>query len=127
MQNLTVMYYMSEMGGVPTEKFIKKLKVEDRTKVKEVIAKVQTNGKDYLEHCSKSMEHSPGLFELRISGNRIKLRLFYYYSEESSILITHGIIKRKGPVPETEKRKAEGYYAEWCSNKISKTPDISSQ
>lgn len=115
MEKLTAMYYMSKNGNVPMDDFLEKLNLENREKVVAEVDKIHNCGIDYLKSHSKPLKNAGGLFEFRIRGIHLAIRLLYYYGKNNNIIVTHGIIKRTGQTPEKEKRVAKRYYNDWCA------------
>ena len=53
------------------------------------------------------------IYELRIPIEQHQHRLFYFFHGRAIIVVTSGILKNEGKVPESEIRRARKYRADW--------------
>lgn len=106
-----VNYYANPQGDKPIETFIGNLDVKTRTKVFGHLELLETYGNQLGMPFSRHL--TDGIFELRIAQNRIAVRIFYFFSSNAEIILTHGFKKKSQKTPRREIEKAIRLRKDW--------------
>ena len=88
----TINYYADTQGNKPVETFIDNLDAKTKTKVFGHLELLGTYGNQLGMPFSKHL--MDGIFELRITQKGMAIRIFYFFSGNAEIILTHGL-KRK--------------------------------
>ena len=105
-----VVFYRSSRGECFAEDFLESFPAKVRGKILRWIEALETHGpnlpRPYADVvCGK-------IRELRIAFGSNQYRLLYFFAGKH-IVITHGFIKKTGPVPVQELERAERLMQEW--------------
>ena len=103
----TIIYYTTATGNSPAEEFLTELEKDDLNvfvKTLRYLKLLEDNGNDLRAPFSKAVRD--GLFELRVNTQRHNVRLFYFFHENNTIIITGGFYKTTQKIPEHEIEKA---------------------
>jgi len=103
----TIRYLLLSSEDIPAKTFIESLDVRLRCKVFVKLNLLSEFGYELREpHCKYLVD---GIYELRIRDHILSIRLFYFYLENQSIIITHGFIKKTTKTPQDQIKKAQHY------------------
>ncbi len=99
-QQKRVVLYRERSGRVPVVEWIENLPTQHRRKCRVVIQRLQDKGSQIRFPHAQHLRN--GIFELRTRFGKVRYRLFYFWHGDTGAVITHGIIKKTGAVPDRE-------------------------
>lgn len=107
-----VLFYRSPRGECFAEAFLNKLPQKVRGKILRWIEALETHGPNLPRPYADVVRGK--IRELRIAFGSNQYRLLYFFAGKQMI-ITHGFLKKTGPVPVQELERAERLMHEWES------------
>ena len=107
-----VLFYRSPRGECFAEEFLNELPTKVRGKVLRWIEALETHG-PHLPRPYADLVRGK-IRELRIVFGGQQYRLLYFFTDKQ-IVVTHGVIKKTGPVPVQELDRAERLMHAWQS------------
>ncbi len=99
-QQKRVVLYREQSGRVPLVEWIEKLPTQHRRKCRVAIQRLQNRGSQIRFPHAQHLRN--GIFELRTRFGKVRYRLFYFWHGDTGAVITHGIVKKTGAVPERD-------------------------
>ncbi len=99
-QQKRVVLYREQGGRVPLVEWIEKLPAQHRRKCRVAIQRLQNRGSQIRFPHAQHLRN--GIFELRTRFGKVRYRLLYFWHGDTGAVITHGIIKKTGAVPDRE-------------------------
>ena len=104
MSNWTVIYFETEDGECPIEKFISSRSKNNKAKILSLLSILEEKGPTLPRPYADLLRD--GIHELRIklSGDQIRVLFFFCYQE--FIILTHAFQKKSNKVPKSEIEKA---------------------
>lgn len=109
----TINYYADAQGNKPVETFIDNLDAKTKTKVFGHLELLETYGNQLGMPFSKYL--MDGIFELRITQKGMTIRIFYFFSGNAEIILTHGFKKKSQKTPRREIEKATRLRKDWMT------------
>lgn len=106
-----VIYYTSNSGENPTEKFLDSLQKPDKAKIIRILRYVEVYGLISVLPHVKKLTGTP-LWEIRILG-KANIRVVYVTLQEDSILLVHGFLKKKQKTPSRDIDLAINRIRDW--------------
>ena len=107
----TIKFYELPNGHKPVNEFIKRLSPKMQAKAVYSISLLAEFGTQLREPYSKHV--CDGIFELRIKFAADAVRIFYFFFDNTEIVLTNGFIKKTKRTPAKELKKAEKYKADY--------------
>jgi hypothetical protein len=102
----TKVYFFREGETVPMVDWLNKISLKNNKAVVKCLAQIEL-----LKMCGYEL-HRPyadflrdGIYELRISFQRVQYRILYFFHGQNVILLTHGL-EKEGKVPDIEINRA---------------------
>lgn len=99
-----IYFYQDQRGDSPVRDFLKELTKKSRSKVTRYIELLQREGpnllRPYADHVSGKIR------ELRVKVLEGNIRIFYFFFEESTIILLHVFKKKTQELPEREIEQA---------------------
>ena len=114
-----VEFYEKSDGECPTEEFLLDLEKSDK-KIVVLIMKALNRLEQYGEALRRPYVDilRDKIWELRVKTHHGLFRLLYFFfDEEGKIIVTHGISKKSGDVPDAEIEKAIEYRKDYLERK----------
>lgn len=105
-----VLFYRSPRGECLAEEFLNGLPAKVRGKILRWIEALELHGPDLPRPYADIVRGK--IRELRIVFGSIQYRLLYFLAGKQ-IVLTHGFIKKTGPVPPEELERAERLMHDW--------------
>ncbi len=109
-----IIFYEKLNGRKPVEDFLNELHKKNEFLRASILRDIQ-----YLKQCAHEL-HMPevrymknGLYELRSNAGTDIARVFYFFFDESKIVLTNGFIKKTKKTPLGELKKARRYKKEY--------------
>ena len=103
----TIRYFSYNDVDFPAKTLIESLSPRLKSKVMQKLRLLGEFGYQLREpHCKYLVD---GLYELRIRDHILSIRLFYFYVENQTIIMTHGFIKKTAKTPLKEIKRAQYY------------------
>ena len=99
-----IIFYTSQCGDSPIDDFLDSLQVKVRAKVEKWMQKLQENGPHLPRPYADVLRDK--IRELRISHGSLEIRLLYFFWNRKSIVMVHGLIKKKREVSVQDIEKA---------------------
>lgn len=108
-----VLYYETEDGVCPFQKFIDSRKDREQAKILSWISMLEDRGPNLPRPYAALL--TDGIHELRIklSGNQV--RILYFFCYKNYIVLTHAFRKHTSEVPQPEIKKAQMCRADFLS------------
>ena len=107
----SVNFYRFENGVSPVEDFLDDLPPKMRCKAVRGLELLEAFGNTLREPYSKPI--SDGIFELRIKFSSDIARIFYFFCEDGTIIITNGYIKKSVRTSPLEIKLAKKYKSDY--------------
>ena len=107
-----VVFYRSPRGECFTEDFLNGLSAKVRGKILRWVEALETHGPNLPRPYADVVRGK--IRELRIVFGSNQYRLLYFFAGKQ-VMITHGFLKKTGPVPVQELERAERLMHEWES------------
>ncbi len=107
MKKWHVIYYESEQGNCPIEKFIISRKQSNKAKTLSLISFLEEKGPNLPRPYADLLED--GIHELRIKLSGDQIRILYFFCYKEFIILTHAFTKNTNKVPASEIKKAKKY------------------
>ena len=107
-----VFFYRSPRGECFTEEFLNGLPAKVRGKILRWIEALETHGPNLPRPYADVVQGK--IRELRIVFGSMQYRLLYFFAGKQ-IVVTHGFVKKTGPVSVQELDRAERLMHEWQS------------
>lgn len=101
---LRVVFFRTPNGAEPTRSFLKSLPKKDRAAAGALIRKLQ---EDHKLEMPDARYLRNGLWEIRVVGEKGKIRVFYCFLKGGTVVILHAILKKTAKTPKKELRLAE--------------------
>jgi phage-related protein len=105
-----VEFYTTSNGHCPVDEYLDDLVPKHRAKVEKWIEKLEEYGPN-LPRPYADVLQGP-IRELRIQFGHMNYRILYFIHKKI-VLLTHGILKKTGPVPREEIDRAKRYMHDW--------------
>ncbi len=105
-----VVFYRSPRGECFVEDFLNSLPAKVRGKILRWIEALETHGPNLPRPYADIVRGK--IRELRIVFGSAQYRLLYFFSSKQ-VIMTHGFVKKTGPVPVQELERAERLMCEW--------------
>ncbi len=102
-----LLFYETEKGICPVEKFIDSLKEKEQAKVMAWLLALKNEGINLHRPFADLLED--GIHELRIKVTGDQVRVLYFFCYKDFIVATHSFIKNAIKVPKKEIKKAKKY------------------
>ena len=106
-----IVFYRTESGDAPVERFLDQLEVRSRRKALDSLALLEEFGNRLREPYSKAV--GDGIFELRIRFAGDAARIFYFFFVGNQIVLTNGFVKKTMKTPKRELQKARTSKADY--------------
>lgn len=106
MTKIKCVYFQTDSGRMPAKEFVDSLDERTQQKYFEVVGLLEDYGKNLPEPHSKHLEDE--IYELRFFGIEGRVRILYFFYHEGKAVLTNGLVKKKGPVPNKEIKTAKG-------------------
>jgi len=106
----TAEFYTTARGDCPVDIFLDELHPKHRAKIEKFIEILEEKGPN-LPRPYADVIQGP-VRELRVKFGNMNYRLFYFFHEKR-IILTHGIVKKTGPVPTEEIARTMRYRVDW--------------
>lgn len=110
-QKWSVIHYDREPGKCPVREFLDGLGMKERAKVLAAVDLLEEEGPNL--HRTYADYLRDRIHELRIRVSRARYRVLYFFWDRCDIVLTHGITKKSGRVPETEIDRAVRCREDW--------------
>lgn len=107
-------FYVADNGKCPMDEFLDGLIPKQRAKVERWFEQLEIYGPN-LPRPYADMLVSP-IRELRIQFGNLNFRVLYFIHRKI-VLLTHGILKKTGPVMQNEIDRAMRYMNDWLVRK----------
>lgn len=107
-------FYVSPRGQCFIDEFLDELQPKPRSKIEARIRQLLFQGPNLQRPYADMLQD--GIRELRIQFGNLRIRLFYFIHEKT-IVLTHGMLKKTGPVPIVEIERAKRYREDWVETK----------
>lgn len=107
-----VEFYTTAGGDCPVDEYLDDLAPKHRAKVEKWIEKLEEYGPNLPRPYADVLEGP--IRELRIQFGHMKYRILYFIHKKI-VLLTHGIVKKTGPVPEEEIDRSRRYMQDWLA------------
>ena len=107
-----VEFYETSSGVCPVDEYLDSLVPKHRAKVERWIEKLEEHGPNLPRPYADVLEGP--IRELRIQFGHMKYRILYFIHKRI-VLLTHGIVKKTGPVPPEEIDRAKRCMHDWLS------------
>ena len=111
----TIEFYATTSGAVPTEEFLDALSDKVVQKIIAVIELAETErivSTRFLKKLSGTE-----LFEFRIRWESNIYRLLCFFDRDSTVVITHGFVKKTQKTPQREIQRAERFRRDYFARK----------
>lgn len=99
--------YFETATRCPVQEFLDSLETKERKRVLWAIDLLSDYGSDLVllgrDHAAYLRDK---IFELRVRSRHKRFRVFYFFFDGDRVILTHGIVKKTGKVPESEIDKA---------------------
>jgi phage-related protein len=105
-------FYVTLSGDCPVDEYLDDLVLKHRAKVEKWIEKLEEQGPNLPRPYADVLEGP--IRELRIQFGHMKYRILYFIHKRI-VLLTHGIVKKTGPVPPGEIDRAKRCMYDWLS------------
>ena len=103
-----IKFYKTEAGKCPIDSFMDTLSISDKEDIIKWIEYLRQVGNDIRRPHGDYLRDK--IYELRVTlRNNITRTLFFFYSDDNEIVLTHAFIKKTDIVPENEINKAIKY------------------
>lgn len=109
---IEIEYYRLPSGKEPVKDFIDILPVSDRTRVFRGLYLLEEFWPRLGQPHVKSVTGEPGLWELRLKGDRKIYRIFFCY-EKDKVVLLHAMIKKSQRIPHRDVRLAAARLRAW--------------
>ena len=106
-----VVHYEATTGECPIRTFLDGLGTKERAKILAAVDLLEEEGPNLHRPYTDYLRD--GIHELRVRVSRIRYRVLYFFCNRSEIVLTHGITKKTGRVPETEIDRAVRCRKDW--------------
>jgi len=106
-------FYETPSGRVPALEFLRERPKAVRAEAGWLLQQLEKHGSGLDRPLVGYLED--GIHELRWEVERNAYRLLFFFSGRRIIVVTHGIVKKSGPVPPREIERARRFRAEWLS------------
>jgi len=106
-----VVFYEDLRGRCPAREFLASLPTKDRAKVAAWIDLLEEKGPRLGRPYVAKLE--AGIYELRVRVSTLRYRILYFFWTGQRIVLTHGFVKKRGPVPASEIERAKRYRQDW--------------
>jgi len=106
-------FYERDTGRCPATEFIQDLSKKDQVLITKAVERLGQYGPDlrrpYVDHLDGD------IWELRVRVPSGHVRMLYFFFDGRKIVITHGLVKKQGPVPRSEIERAVAYRSEYLA------------
>jgi len=106
-----VVFYKDSRGRCPVKRFMESLPTRDRAKVAAWIDLLEEEGPELGRPYAAKLE--AGIYELRVRVATLRYRILYFFWTGKRIVLTHGFVKKGGPVPKEELARAKRFRQDW--------------
>lgn len=111
-----VKFYMTADGYCPVQEFIEGLPGKAAKKVTWTLTLLEEM--EFLPStCFKKLISSDGIWEVRVSLGSNIYRIFCFFTGNSVVILTHGLVKKTRKTPPGEIERAESYKHEYLSRR----------
>ena len=105
-----VEFYTTPSGDCPIDEYLDEMVSKHRAKVEKWIEKLEEYGPNLPRPYADILDGP--IRELRIQFGHMKYRILYFIHKKI-VLLTHGIVKKTGPVPSEEIERTKRYMHDW--------------
>jgi len=105
-----VEFYTTARGDCPIDDFLDDLNQKHRAKVEKFIGLLEEKGPNLPRPYADTLQGP--IRELRVQFGNMQYRILYFFHERI-VLLTHGMAKKTGPVPQEEIERAKRYRSDW--------------
>ena len=106
-----VVFYEDPRGRCPAKEFMASLPARDQGKVAAWIDLLEEKGPKLGRPYAARLE--AGIYELRVRVATLRYRILYFFCTGRLIVLTHGFVKKSGPVPKRELERAKRFKEDW--------------
>ena len=111
MGHYEIVFYEKENGRIPVRDFLDSLPAHQRAKCLRDLEVLSEKGAELRPPASKHLRN--GIFELRIPTSGEQARVFYFFYQNGSIVLTNGFLKKTQKTPPQELNRAIRYKNDW--------------
>lgn len=111
MNRYEMVFYEKENGRIPVRDFLDSLPTHQRAKCLRDLEVLSEKGAKLRPPASKHLRN--GIFELRIPTSGEQARVFYFFYQDGSIILTNGFLKKTQKTPPRELNRAIRYKNDW--------------
>lgn len=111
-----VEFYKTADGNCPVKEFIENLPGKAAQKVTwtlTLLEEMESLPSTYF----KKLVNSDGIWEVRVSSGSNIYRIFCFFTGNSVVILTHGLVKKTQKTPPNEIEPAESYKHEYLSRR----------
>jgi phage-related protein len=109
-------FFVKENGRCPLEEFMNGLlPKKDLPYILNAMEQLEEHGYNLKRPQVDFIDD--GIWELRVKTINGQFRLFYFFYDNRRIIITHGIKKKTGPVPQSDIKRAKEFRLVYLSRK----------
>ena len=105
-------FFRTSRGDCPVDDYLDEIPPKHKAKVERWIDRLEEHGPN-LPRPYADVLQGP-IRELRVQFGNLQYRILYFFHKRV-IVMTHGIVKKTGPVPVEEIERAKRYMEEWLS------------
>jgi phage-related protein len=110
MSRCEVEYYESVTNRCPVQDLLNSLEVKERKRLIRGINLLNQYGSELVllgrDHAAHLRDK---IFELRVRTRHKRFRVFYFFFDRDKAILTHGVVKKTGRVPDSEIERAIAY------------------
>ena len=104
MEDMKVVYFVTESGRRPVEEFAKSLNVHSREKFFSVVELLEGFGRGLIFPHAKYIGDE--IFELRFESVEGAIRVLYFFFDGEKVVLTNGFVKKSNKTPKKEREIA---------------------
>jgi phage-related protein len=108
-------WYDTHRGHYPAKDFIRGLIAADRRRIDRKIGMLRELGRDLRRPHTDYLRD--GIHELRIKCGNKEYRLLYFIFERTTFVMLNGLLKKDGPVPDSDIDRAIDYMHDYIARK----------
>ncbi len=102
--------YTDANGGCPLDDFLDQMPMKHKAKVQKFVQVLEEQGPGLPRPYADVLDGP--IRELRVPFGNLQYRIFYFFYGKV-IIMTHGMIKKTGPVPVGEIERAKRFMTHW--------------
>lgn len=112
-QHWNIIYYETETGECPVQKFIDSRKEENQAKIFSMLSLLEEKGPTLPRPYADLL--TDGIHEIRVKLSGDQIRILYFFCYKNYIVLTHSFTKSTDKVPKPEIKKALKYKADFLN------------